>query len=164
MFTGSAGIFCTKIMYFIPLQLHTVSFSLLFRKWRGAMNINLQIKQNITSYNYVLVSTKILSRSKPFKKPAETQFSSSLKVSLNAYLSKHLAWLLVCSTRSSILKSFSMLPQRLAVQHSHCMFWTPGSLSSSLPALHSSIVSAVPAGWVPSWELGDRSWTGDPSS
>lgn len=79
-------------------------FFLVFQKvvWSYEHNINLQIKENITSYNYVLVSTKISSRSKPFKRPVETQFSSSLRVSLNVYLSKDLAWLLDCSTRSSI--------------------------------------------------------------
>lgn len=44
----------------------------------------------------MFVFTKILSRSKPFKRPPAAQFSSSLGVSLSVYLSKDLVWLLVC--------------------------------------------------------------------
>lgn len=65
------------------------------------------MKQNTISHNYVFVSTKISNRSKPFKRSLATQFSSSLRVSLSAYLSKDLPWLLVCRIGLSSLKEFS---------------------------------------------------------
>lgn len=138
------------------------------------------MKYNIPQY--VFVFTKILSRSKPFKRPPAAQFSSSLGVSLSVYLSKDLVWLLVCKYQIQDFKiifnaSSNILSFSTPIAHSKSAskfqvlqsVLSPQLCTPALFLFRGPAVPAVPAGWVPdqhnwaSQQLGEILGKGDGS-